>query len=70
MLKVEQELAPHVLPLCLVHFWVIHVAVGKFKFTAVKRCPDLASLYPRAFTYELYDLGKLFFLSIPQFLYP
>lgn len=57
----------HVLPLCLVHFWVIHVATGKFEFTVVKgdrltrsvsQCFHLPALWPWA-NYFLYPSVSL-----------
>lgn len=62
VLTVYQELASCVLPLCLVLFWVIHVAAGKVEFTAVKRWPHLpghTSVLPFS---SSVTLGNFFFL--------
>lgn len=64
VLMVDQELAPYVLCLCLVPFWVIHVAARKFEYTAVKRWPDLPGHIPMLPFSSSVTLGKLFVLSL------
>lgn len=65
ILTVDQELVPCVLPLCLVPFWVIHVAAGRFEFTAhtyqgVSQCFHLAALWLWAnFFFSLYTSFSL-----------
>lgn len=64
VLMVDQELAPYVLCLYLVPFWVIRVAARKFEFTAVKRWPDLPGHIPVLSFSSSVTLGKLFFLFL------